>query len=262
MSVALAGRSPTSFEIKSASLPLLALRLKSCDLDTLATELSAQYGDKPGFFEDDALVIDLSALPGPALADEDAAPPPPIDFERLNALLRQHHLRPMAVRGGHPAHMAAAVQAGLLAAPEALVQQAAAASHPEASASAAAEPAPQTLPEPGALVIERPLRSGQQAYARGRDLVVLAMVNPGAEVIADGHIHVYAPLRGRAIAGARGWPGARIFARDMRPELVSIAGVYRTSEDPLPEPVWGKAATLRLQSTEAGDKLIFEPVSG
>ena len=97
-------------------------------------------------------------------------------------------------------------------------------------------------------------------YARGRDLVLLAMVNPGAEVIADGHIHVYAPLRGRAIAGARGWPEARIFAREMRPELVSIAGVYRTSDEPLPEPVWGRAASVRLSSTETGDKLYFEPI--
>ncbi len=70
---------------------------------------------------------------------------------------------------------------------------------------------------PSALVIDRPVRSGQQIYARGRDLVVLAMVNPGAEVIADGHIHVHAPLRGRAIAGARGDTSARIFALDMQP---------------------------------------------
>ena len=86
------------------------------------------------------------------------------------------------------------------------------------------------------------------------------MVNPGAEVIADGHIHVYAPLRGRAIAGARGWAEARIFARDMRPDLVSIAGVYRTGDDPLPDTVWGRAASVRLASSEAGDKLIFEPI--
>ncbi len=111
-------------------------------------------------------------------------------------------------------------------------------------------------------MIERPLRSGQQVYARGRDLVLLAMVNPGAEVVADGHIHVYAPLRGRALAGARGWGEARIFAREMRPDLVSIAGVYRTSEEPLPPEVWGHAASVRLASTEAGDKLIFEPIAG
>ncbi|MDO5624354.1 MAG: septum site-determining protein MinC [Pseudomonadota bacterium] len=248
MSVALAGRSPSSFEIKSASWPLLALRLKSADLDTLAAELSAQYGDKPGFFEDDALVIDLSALP----ASE--APPPPIDFSQLLTLLRTHRLRPLAVRGGHASHMEAALHAGLLAAPDACVQA------PASTPAAAPEPAPD-VPEPGALVIDRPLRSGQQAYARGRDLVVMAMVNAGAEVIADGHIHVYAPLRGRAIAGARGWPGARIFARDMRPELVSIAGVYRASDEPLPEPVWGRPASVRLSSTEAGDKLFFEPVA-
>ena len=69
-----------------------------------------------------------------------------------------------------------------------------------------------------------------------------------------------APLRGRAIAGARGWPEARIFALEMKPELVSISGVYRTSEEALPEAVWGHAATVRLQSTDVGDKLIFEPV--
>ena len=91
------------------------------------------------------------------------------------------------------------------------------------------------LPAPGALVIDKPLRSGQQVYARGRDLVVMAMVNPGAEVIADGHIHVYAPLRGKAIAGARGNADARIFALGMAPELISIAGIYRTSEIALPE---------------------------
>ena len=124
------------------------------------------------------------------------------------------------------------------------------------SATTAPEP-----PPPGALVVDRPLRSGQQVYARGRDLVLLAMVNPGAEVIADGHIHVYAPLRGRAIAGARGWPEARIFARAMQPELVSVAGVWRTSEEPLPESVWGRPASVSLSSGEAGDKLIFEPIA-
>ncbi len=117
---------------------------------------------------------------------------------------------------------------------------------------AAAEPA---------LVVDRPLRSGQQVYARGRDLVVLAPVNPGAEVIADGHIHVYAPLRGKAIAGARGNGDARIFALAMEPELVSIAGVYRTSETPWPEAVRGKPTQVRLFSGPEGDKLVMDPLS-
>ncbi|HNK54043.1 MAG TPA: septum site-determining protein MinC, partial [Ottowia sp.] len=83
-----------------------------------------------------------------------------------------------------------------------------------------------------------------------------------AEVIADGNIHVYAPLRGRAIAGARGWAEARVFALEMRPDLVSIAGVYRTGDEPLPPSVWGQRASVRLASGEVGDKLIFEPVAG
>lgn len=249
MSVALAGRSPSTFEIKSASLPLLALRLKSPDLAVLAEELMKQYGDMPDFFEDDAVVVDLSMLDA---EDADTA----IDFQRLGELLYERRLRLLAVRGGSEVQRAAATSVGLLLAPDVRVQ---AAPRPPEQAPA---PVSAELPAPGALVIDRPLRSGQQVYARGRDLVVLAMVNAGAEVVADGHIHVYAPLRGRALAGARGWPEARIFAREMRADLVSIAGVYRTSEEPLPEDIWGKPAAVRLVSTEAGDKLVFEAITG
>lgn len=246
MSVAVAGRSPNTFEIKSASLPLLALRLKSVALDRLAEELETHYGGMPDFFEDDGIVLDLSALPELESACE-------IDLQRIGELLHERRLRLLAVRGGSAGQRAAASALGLLLAPDAQVQPA-----------TTVPPGPTLVepPPPGALVIERPLRSGQQVYARGRDLVLLAMVNPGAEVVADGHIHVYAPLRGRALAGARGWGEARIFAREMRPDLVSIAGVYRTSEEPLPPEVWGHAASVRLASTEAGDKLIFEPIAG
>lgn len=242
MSVALAGRSPATFDIKSASLPMLTLRLKSADLDMLAQELQAQYGETPGFFDHDLLVIDLVTL-APEQVDW------PIDFVRLGELTRQFGLYPVAVRGGNPQQMATALAAGLPAAVDMRVQ---------AQQQAAADVDESLLP--GAMVVDRPLRSGQQVYARGRDLVVLAMVNPGAEVIADGHIHVYAPLRGRAIAGARGWGEARIFARDMQPELVSIAGVYRTSDEPLPESVWGRAASVTLSRGELGDQLFFEPI--
>ena len=107
---------------------------------------------------------------------------------------------------------------------------------------------------PGAMVIDKPLRSGQQVYARGTDLVVLAMVSFGAEVIADGNIHVYAPLRGRAIAGARGNIHARIFSTCMEPQLVSIAGIYRTTEVAISADVLGKSAQVRLD----GEKLLIE----
>ncbi len=106
------------------------------------------------------------------------------------------------------------------------------------------------------MVIDRPLRSGQRVYARGGDLVVLGVVSHGAEVIADGNIHIYGPLRGRAIAGASGDTQARIFAGAMEPELISIAGTYRTTDKPLAADVQGKAALARLD----GEKMLFEPL--
>jgi septum site-determining protein MinC len=116
------------------------------------------------------------------------------------------------------------------------------------------------VPGPSTMVIDKPIRSGQKIYARGADLVVLAMVNQGAEVVADGNIHVYAPLRGKAMAGARGNVSARIFSLCLEPELISIAGVYRTSENPLPADIAGKPAQVRLSSEDGQDKLLIEPL--
>jgi septum site-determining protein MinC len=241
MTVALAGNAPATFEIKSANLPLVSLLLKSADIDALALDLQRQFGELPNFFDHDPVVIDLSALAA------DATP----DFDALLALVRRYRMAPVAVRGGPAAHMQAAAQAGLVAAPEAQVR---------------AKPAPQIetvvhevirevpVAAPGALVIDKPLRSGQQIYAKGRDLVVLSMVNAGAEVIADGHVHVYAPLRGKAIAGARGNTEARIFSLCLEAELISIAGTYRTSETPLPANLSAKPVQIRL----VGEKLVME----
>jgi septum site-determining protein MinC len=264
MTTILSATSPTCFEIKSANLPLVALLLKSTDLDRLSQELALRFGDMPDFFDKDPLVVDLSPLmTGVDRAEKSALAP--IDFSALLTLLRAYRLQPLAVRGGSESHMAAAVMAGLMAAPDALLQRATPSMESSAS-NTVSEPvaaaALATSPSPGALVIDKPLRSGQQVYARGRDLVVMAMVNPGAEVIADGHIHVYAPLRGKAIAGARGNGDARIFALAMAPELISIAGIYRTSEAPLPAAVQGKAAQVRLVAEPDGDKLVIDPIGG
>ena len=254
MSVALAGNAPVTFEIKSAQLPLVALLLKSADLARLAEEFAQRFGEMPDFFDHDALVIDLAPL---MASDPEASP----DFVSLIALLRQYRLNPMAVRGGNTAQMEAAQAAGLMAAPDAVVQRQAPAPAAPSAAAPVVAPSPAVVSPSSALVIDRPLRSGQQVYARGRDLVVLAMVNPGAEVIADGHIHVYAPLRGKAIAGARGNTEARIFALEMDAELISIAGIYRTSEVPLPEAVRQRAAQVRLLSGPDGDKLVIDALS-
>jgi septum site-determining protein MinC len=250
MTVALPASSPATFEIKSANLPLVALLLKSPDLAALARDLALRFGDIPDFFDNDPLVLELSAL----AADERA-----IDFTALINLLCSYRVAPIAVRGGNPAQMDAALATGLLPAPDARIT-AARTQEPQITRVQAPPPveaAPATAPL-GALVIDKPLRSGQQVYARGRDLVVLAMVNAGAEVIADGHIHVYAPLRGKAMAGARGNTDARIFALSLEPELLSIAGIYRTSENPLPEGVWGKSTQVRLVPGPDGDKLVMD----
>jgi septum site-determining protein MinC len=255
MSVFPAGSSPapahTSFEIKSAQLPLVALLIKTDDWLVLADELGKQFGpdgESPDFFDHDALVIDFSHLD---------AKTPLQDMVPLLRALRMCNLVPVAVRGASAEWMAAALTVGLVEAPVEVHRV-----RPQAPAT---QPVVQELvkevirevPGPVTMVIDKPLRSGQKVYARGADLVVLAMVNQGAEIVADGNIHVYAPLRGKAMAGARGNVNARIFSLCLEPELISIAGVYRTSEHPLPIDVRAKPAQVRL-SDDGQEKLIIE----
>ena len=238
-----------AYEIKSADLPLLAFQLKTSDVQALAQGLALQLAETPNFFDQDPAILDLEGL--------NDGPTP--DFAALVSLLQSHGLRAVAVKTNHLDWLEQAKAAGLAQVDDARIRRQA----PVAAPSPTPSPTPTAPAAPtlvDALVLDKPLRSGQQMYAKGRDLIVLAMVNAGAEVIADGHIHVYAPLRGKAIAGARGFTGARIFAQSMDPELISIAGVYRTSENPLPPEVRGRAAQVALQSTAQGDKLVITPL--
>lgn len=252
MTVSLPGRLPETFEIKSATLPMVALMLKSPDLERLAKEMLSQFGDTPGFFDQDPIIVDLTRL--------DAAAS--VGFPDLIAVLRDHHLVPVAVRGGTPQQVEAAMAAGLANAPEARVIPTPAAGHERAEKKGATPAAENgaAAPSPSALLIDKPLRSGQQVYARGRDLVAIAPVNPGAEIIADGHIHAYAPLRGRAIAGARGNAEARIFTLCLEAELLSIAGVYRTADPSWPAGVHGKPAQVRLKGDAGAETFVFDPI--
>jgi len=134
-------------------------------------------------------------------------------------------------------------------------------------------PAPAEAPQPSALpgapaapsssvIIDKPLRSGQQVYARGADAVLLAVASAGSEVIADGSVHVYAPLRGRALAGARGDTEARIFTTSFEAELVSIAGVYRTFEQGIPADIARRPAQVSLVLGSRGEQsLTIQPLS-
>jgi septum site-determining protein MinC len=230
-----------SFEIKNVHLPLMSVLVKSVDLQLLTADLHHRFGDTPNFFDNDPVLIDLHAL------DTQAGP---VDFNALLQLLRRYRINPVALRAGNPVQEAAATLAGLFVAQE-MRSLPAQASAPEAVIREVEVVREVPASAQSAMLIDKPVRSGQHVYARGRDLVVLAMVNPGAEIMSDGHIHVYAPLRGKAIAGAKGDTGARIFAASLEAELVSIAGVYRTSDTPLPADVQGKAAQVWL----AEDKL-------
>lgn len=230
---------PTALlELRSAALTLIAVVLKTTDLDALAGELEQRASVMPGLFDDEPVAIDLSRV-----RDEEA----PIDFAALLALLRRHRMVPLAVRGGSETQVIDAMAAGLVVAPEGV--------RVPREAAITERIVEVQIPPPPPLVVERPLRSGQQVYAQGRDLIVLALVSHGAEVIADGHVHVYAPLRGRAIAGAKGNREARIFTTALQAQLLAIAGVYRTTDD-LPAAVAGRPAMARL----VAERLQIEPI--
>jgi len=250
MADASAARLKAVFEFKSATLPLIAVILKTANLALLAQALDAQLADSPDFFEQEPVVIDLSQLP----QDEAAAS---LDFGALRALLARHQTQPIAVRGGSAVQNAAARAAGL----SLTAMPVPPSPTPRPPAPPAEAPQPQIVrevpvPANGTLVIDKPLRSGQQVYARGGDVVVTAVVNFGAEVIADGNVHVYAPLRGKAIAGARGNTEARIYTTCMEAQLVAIAGIYRTAEVALPAKIAGKPARISLD----GKKIVMSPI--
>jgi len=259
-----------AFELKSAQLTLVALLIKTPDLAKLAAQLLKKFGpngESPEFFDTDGVVLDFSqaglSLPHP-------------QWNLLLNTLSQCRLVASAVRGLDDASLAVAKKSGIAEAPPdirrpATSKASSVAASPAVAPTAALPKASQALPSPAmtppvardganpTMVVSKPLRSGQKVYARGADLIVMAMVNRGAEVIADGNIHVYAPLRGKAMAGARGNTSARIFALALEPELVSIAGVYRTTEQELGSDVLGKPAQVRL-SDDGKEKIIIEPL--
>ncbi|HEX5355343.1 MAG TPA: septum site-determining protein MinC [Aquabacterium sp.] len=252
MSAASPANASALFDLKSASLSLEAFLLKTGNIQALSQAMAERFGDTPDFFSHDPVVIDLTHL-----ASLDAT----VNFEALIQLLTSFKLKPVAVRGGTVKQTAAALEAGLSEAPdghavaarvETVVQEVIKEVVREVPVEVRVE-VPTSVPT---MVIDKPLRSGQQIYAKGGDLVIMAIVNHGAEVIADGNIHVYAPLRGKAIAGAKGNTQARIFSTCMEPELLSIAGTYRTTENPLPANIKGKPAQIRLE----GERLVFDPI--
>jgi len=211
----------STFELKGSLFTLMVLKLLEGNHDLFAEQLAEKIAKAPHFFQKAPLVIDLQAVP-----------PENINLSYLVNLLRSHGLVPIAVRGGNleQNNLALSMDLGLL---------------PEAKAER-----PRYFEQtPFSKIITHPIRSGQQIVALQGDLVVLATVSHGAEILAQGNIHVYGPLRGRALAGVNGNTEARIFCQSLEAELVSIAGQYQVSEG-LPENLRGKPTQIYLQENE------------
>lgn len=241
--------SARSIEFRNASLGTTIAVLREVEPARLADELHRMLGGMPDFFNGEAAVLDFAGV---------ANLPDRIDWAGLASLLRRYRLQPVGVRNLAPELATFARQAGLaiLDGAELRDRQAVPSQRPEP----APVPAPVPAPAANTMYIDRPLRSGQQVYARGADLVLLAGMSNGSEVIADGSIHCYGPLYGRALAGAQGNTAARIVTTNFGPELVSIAGMYRTFEQGIPAAVAGKAATVRLTGSDNEQKLAIDPL--
>jgi septum site-determining protein MinC len=236
-------------EIKISTVVAISTILHSVDPVAIDAALKQMTGGVSDFFEDEFAVIDIAAI-----AEEAGQ----IDWEALVRLLKNYRLNAVAVRGA-PAAFHDIIRAHDLFLDDgsgSAREHAAAAAHaaePVAPAPAPVVPVPAVPAAPAAqaLIIDTPVRAGQRIYARGTDLIITAVVNNGAEIIADGSIHVYAPLHGRALAGASGNAGARIFALQLEPELVSIAGVYRTFDEGVPADMARQPVQIRL----VGDRI-------
>lgn len=262
--------SPLQF--KGTTLNVIQTQLRTGDAGRLHQALDDLTGNAPDFFDGDLAVLDLRQ------ADpEDVA----VDWRNVTQLLRQSGLQPVAVCGvsaqqalearaaglavlpaehlNHKPQRPAAEQTPPPSPPPAPVPEPA---HEPAPPPAAAPAAPvASAPPPEAIILDKPLRSGQRVYAKDSDLIVMAMVSAGAEVIADGNIHVYAPLRGRALAGASGNARARIFTTSLEAELLSIAGIYRTFESGLPTDLARQPVMVRLSDEGGNQRLQITPIT-
>jgi len=240
-------------ELKIGQVGIANLRVRTLDIDRLAAEMRERVARAPKLFARAAVIVDFGGL---------AATPDVASARALVEALRGAGVLPVALAWGSSDNEALAVELGLPVLAKFRAQYEPVAGPPEtpparpaanaptraAPEPAAAAPPPRADSAPG-LVQAAPVRSGQQLYAENRDLTVLSQVGAGAEVIADGSIHIYGPLRGRALAGAQGNAQARIFCRAFHAELVAVAGHYKVLED-IPKELHGKPVQVWLENEE------------
>ncbi len=222
------------FQIRGSSFTLLTLKLSDPQHPEFFTRLAETLALAPGFYRNAPIVLDLSELVRSKA----------IDLVPFCAKLKELALTPIGFQAATADWEVSAVAAGLSVFPAGRATE---------TTAVKARSAP--LKKPASRVVTEPVRSGQQVYAAQGDLIVMAPVSAGAELLADGHIHVYGPLRGRALAGMGGDTTARIFCRKLDADLISIAGIYQVNEQIDPQFI-GKSVQIRLE----GEKLLFEPL--
>jgi septum site-determining protein MinC len=222
------------FQLKGSTLTITLLELARYDLERFAGQLADRVAKAPNFFSNMPLILALDKLP----IGEGT-----VELGKLIALCHDFGLCTLAIRSNRPHDIAAAAALHLPVLPPS-----------QTSERSLAPPLRQkTETEPGrpSKIVSKPIRGGQQIYAQDCDLIVIGPVSAGAELLSDGNIHVYGPLRGRALAGIKGDSKARVFCRQLNAEMISIAGRYKVAEDLRRDPLWGQSVQVGL----AGDLL-------
>lgn len=218
------------------------LQLLGGDLEIISSMVAEKVGFAPDFFRNTPVVIELQELAKKELE---------LDFSKLIPMLKQYGMNPIGVRGGNQSLNNCAKSMDLAVLADSRSEQKTEPVKP------VSQPKSRPVHEPvnDARLVTQPVRSGQKVYAAGSDLIVIAQVSHGAELMADGNIHVYGTLRGRALAGVKGNLESRIFAQNLKAELVSVAGHYKISEN-LDESLSGKPVQVFLHD----EVLIVEPI--
>lgn len=246
-------------KLKGEMSMLNVLHLQDIDIESVCSELGKKRDEVPQFFMQSPIVVDCSEL-GENVTS--------LDFSLLKQYLLELGFIPVGVRNT-PESMSEVIYKSGWAVMRATSKPVTTEPEPNNEVSETTEQAvtetdasveSAVVETPAAkissLTIERPVRSGQQIYAAGADMTVLAPTSAGSEVMADGSIHVYGPLRGRVLAGARGNESARIFCQSLQAELIAIAGRYQLLDE-VDTALIGKAAMIRLE----GEKLIIESLA-
>jgi len=230
-------------EFKGTNFTLSVVHLENNNLAELNNKLSNKVEQAPQFFDCAPIVIDVSDVEGT------------IDFSHLKTLIENHSFVLVGISGCQSPEQKSAIQnAGLAVVKKGVAQQ-----KITPVEQSKEQPAPQVAPTPAVSqqtkVVRGQIRSGQQIYAKDTDLIVIGSVGNGAEVIADGNIHVYGTIRGRAIAGAAGRKDSKIFCQNLQAELISIAGVYMLHEQ------LGDHANLPQRVEIEDQKIVFNNLS-